>query len=78
MPLTELLPTAQQLAQKVAGKSAVAVRLCLDAVLQGLEMSQTEALNKEANLLGLAADTDDAMEGVSAFLEKRKPEFQHK
>jgi enoyl-CoA hydratase len=52
--------------------------LCLDAVLQGLEMSQREALSKEANLLGLAADTADAMEGVTAFLEKRKPEFQHK
>jgi 1,4-dihydroxy-2-naphthoyl-CoA synthase len=35
-------------------------------------------LSKEANLLGLLADTEDAMEGVTAFLEKRKPDFQHK
>lgn len=78
VPLSELLPTAEQLAQKIAEKSAEAVRLCLDSVLQGLEMSQADALNKEANLLGLAADTDDAIEGVTAFLEKRKPVFQHK
>lgn len=78
VPLSELLPTAEQLAQKVAEKSAEAVRLCLDAILQGLEMSQADALNREANLLGLAADTDDAMEGVTAFLEKRKPVFRKK
>ena len=78
VPLGELMQTAETLAQKLAEKSAAAVRLCLDAVLQGLEMSQREALGKEANLLGLAADTADAMEGVTAFLEKRKPEFQHK
>jgi enoyl-CoA hydratase len=78
VPLAELLPTAEELAKKVAAKSAVAVRLCLDAVLQGLEMSQTEALIKEANLFGLAADTDDSTEGVAAFLEKRKPVFKNK
>lgn len=78
VPLSELMPAAEQLAEKVAEKSAAAVRLCMDAVLQGLEMSQTDALRKEANLLGLAADTADATEGVVAFLEKRKPEFQHK
>ena len=78
VPPSELMSAAEQLAEKVSGKSAGAVRFCLDAVLQGLEMSQTDALRKEANLLGLAADTADATEGVTAFLEKRKPEFQHK
>jgi len=78
VPVEELLPAAQGLAKKIAEKSGVAVRLCLDSVLQGLEMSQTEALANEANLLGLAATTDDAVEGVSAFLEKRKPVFKHR
>ncbi len=52
--------------------------MCLDSVLQGLEMSRTEALANEANLLGLAAATEDAMEGVTAFLEKRAPEFKNR
>jgi len=77
VPLAELMQTVEQLAKKVAEKSSEAVRFCLEAVL-GLEMPQREALSKEANLLGLAADTADAMEGVTAFLEKRKPEFLHK
>ena len=78
VPLSELMQTAEQIAQKVVEKSSEAVRLCIDAVLQELEMPQREALSKEANLLGLAADTEDAMEGVTAFLEKRKPVFAHK
>ena len=77
VPQAELMQAAEQLAQKIAEKSAEAVRLCLDSVLQGLEMTQADALNKEADLLGLAADTADAMEGVTAFLEKRKPVFKH-
>lgn len=78
VPGEELLSEAEVLAKKITEKSGVAVRLCLDSVLQGLEMSQTEALANEANLLGLAASTDDAIEGVSAFLGKRKPVFKHR
>lgn len=78
VPLAELMQTAEALAKKIVEKSGVAVRLCMDSVLDGLEMSKTEALINEANILGLAATTADAMEGVKAFLEKRKPSFQNK
>jgi enoyl-CoA hydratase len=78
VPQGDLISSAEALAKKIAEKSGIAVRLCLDSVLSGLEMSQTEALANEANLLGLAATTEDAMEGVTAFLEKRKPAFRNK
>ena len=78
VPLPELMQTAETLAKKIIEKSGVAVRLCMDSVMQGLEMSKTDALINEANILGLAATTADAMEGVNAFLEKRKPMFQNK
>ncbi len=78
VPLQELMQTAEALAKTIIEKSGVAVRLCMDSVMQGLEMSKTEALSNEANILGLTATTADAMEGVKAFLEKRKPVFQNK
>jgi enoyl-CoA hydratase len=64
--------------KKIIEKSGVALRLCMDSILEGLEMSKTEALSNEANTLGLAAATEDSMEGVLAFMEKRKPVFQNK
>lgn len=78
VPLQVLMQTAEALAKKIIEKSGIAVRLCMDSVMQGLEMSKTEALSNEANILGLTATTADAMEGVKAFLEKRKPVFQNK
>jgi enoyl-CoA hydratase len=78
VPQAELMVAAEGLARKIREKSGVALRLCLDSVLQGLEMSKTEALTNEANVLGLASTTADAMEGVNAFLEKRKGDFQNK
>jgi enoyl-CoA hydratase len=78
VPAADLMKTAEGLAKKIIEKSGAAVRLCMDSMLRGLEMSKTEALLNEANILGLAATTADAMEGVNAFLEKRKPVFQNK
>lgn len=78
VPIAELMKTVEALAKKIVEKSGVAVRLCMDSVLQGLEMPKTEALINEANILGLTVTTSDAMEGVNAFLEKRKPVFQNK
>jgi len=66
------------LAKKIAAKSSVALRICIDSVSRGLEMTQREALEQEAALLGLAASTEDAMEGVTAFLEKRTPAFKNR
>ena len=78
VPPEELIPTVEALARKIMQKSGIAIRLCMDSVLQGQEMSQSEALANEANILGLASTTDDAMEGITAFLEKRKPMFQNR
>ncbi len=53
----------------------LAVRLALEAVERGLDMSLDEGLLLEANHFGLLAATADMKEGLTAFLEKRAPKF---
>jgi enoyl-CoA hydratase/carnithine racemase len=60
----------------IAAKPAVAVRYCIDAINEGLEMSFAEGCQHEAVLFGLVTATDDMREGTRAFLEKRKLEFK--
>ena len=54
----------------------LAVRLSMEAVDQGPEMSLYEGLLLEANHFGLLAATQDMKEGLTAFLEKRTAKFQ--
>jgi len=54
----------------------LAVRLAMEAVDQGLEMTLDEGLLLEANHFGLLAATQDTKEGLTAFLEKRSAKFQ--
>lgn len=74
----ELQDTCRALAHNLASKSAPVVRYCMQAVHRGLECTLAEGLNLEASLFGLCCATADKNEGTSAFLQKRKPDFQHK
>jgi enoyl-CoA hydratase len=69
----ELLDCAWQLAEKIATKSQVAIRLIKEAVENGMEMESQKAFTYEAELFGLCFATEDQKEGMSAFLEKRQP-----
>ena len=75
VPLAELLPEAERLARSIAEKSPVAVRLILEAVTHGPDMTLDDGLRFEADLFGLACSTEEIKEGISAFLEKRKRSF---
>lgn len=78
VPAAELLDSAKEMAKKIASKGAVAIRLCKEAVNEGLEMEVEKAFAHEANLFGLCFATEDQKEGMSAFLEKRAPQFKGK
>ncbi|HEY4612823.1 MAG TPA: enoyl-CoA hydratase-related protein [Bacteroidota bacterium] len=78
VPLSELMKTAESIAQKIASKGQVAVRLALKAVNITDETNLTDGLALEASLFGVCCSSDDFKEGTKAFLEKRKPVFKNK
>ncbi|MGG5460120.1 short-chain-enoyl-CoA hydratase [Clostridium sp. B9] len=74
----ELMDKARELANKIMMKSPVGVRLAKAAINNGLNMDTESAYNYEADLFGLCFSTEDQVEGMSAFVEKRKADFQDK
>ena len=76
VPADKLMAEAESLLRSIMANGPLAVRLCIEAVDAGLEMSLDEALLLEANHFGLLASTEDMREGMGAFLEKRTASFR--
>ena len=70
------LADAIELAQVVARRPPIAARLAKQAVLAADETTLSGGLDHERRLFELAMATEDRVEGMRAFLEKRKPEFR--
>ena len=62
--------------ETILSRGPVAVRLALETIRRGMNMSQPEAEIIESDMFALAATTTDMREGMTAFLEKRKPAFR--
>ena len=75
VPPEALAAETSRLAATLAAQAPVAVRRILELVHHGLDMSLAEAAVFEASTFGLVNGTEDAREGTTAFLEKRKPRF---
>jgi enoyl-CoA hydratase len=72
----DLLPRAEAIAHKIIANAPISIRLSIEAVNKGLDMSLSEGLTLEASLFGLSFSTADKTEGTQAFLEKRAPQFK--
>jgi enoyl-CoA hydratase/carnithine racemase len=70
------LDAALELADTVAERPPLAVRLGKQAVLAAEETALSAGLDQERRLYELAMATEDRVEGMNAFVEKRKPEFR--
>jgi enoyl-CoA hydratase/carnithine racemase len=70
------LQEAMSLAQDVATRPPIAARLAKQAVLIAEETAMSAGLENERRLYELALATEDRVEGMSAFLEKREPRFE--
>jgi enoyl-CoA hydratase len=70
------LVEAKRVASDIAAKGPVATRLAKEAVDRAFEGSLTLGVEYERRLLYLALASEDAKEGLTAFLEKRRPDFK--
>jgi enoyl-CoA hydratase/carnithine racemase len=72
----EWLDAALELAEVVARRPPIAARLAKQAVLAAEETTLAAGLEQERRLYELAMATEDRVEGMTAFIEKRRPEFK--
>ena len=72
----EWMPKTVELAQVVARRAPIAARLGKQAVLAADETGLTAGLDAERRLFDIAMATEDRVEGTTAFIEKRRPEFK--
>lgn len=77
VPKGEGMEAARQLAEKIASHSLQALGRIKRLVNEGCEMPLDEGLVIERQLFAELFETKDAKEGISAFVEKRKPVFTH-
>ena len=76
VPLDQLEAKTMEIANRIAEKGPVALRLAKEAVKLASRSNLDEGLRREVDLFALCFATEDKDEGVQAFLEKRKPEFK--
>lgn len=74
----DVLELAKKWANLISSRGPIAVQKAKEAMHKGIEMSLEKGLKLEAKQFADICDTEDKVEGVAAFLEKRQPEFTGK
>ncbi|BAI81290.1 3-hydroxybutyryl-CoA dehydratase [Deferribacter desulfuricans SSM1] len=73
-----LINSVMETANKIASNGPIGVAYAKKAILTGVNLPLSEALDLEASLFGILFSTEDQKEGMKAFVEKRKAEFKGK
>jgi enoyl-CoA hydratase len=76
VPQAQLLASCREMAERIASRGPVAVRLCKEAVNNGVEIDLARACQYEVDQFALCFTSDEQKEGMRAFLEKRPAKFQ--
>jgi enoyl-CoA hydratase/carnithine racemase len=75
-PAEKLLEETEAYVQKIAAGASAAIANTKQAVYQGVDLPLSEALALERNLIEPLFRTEDAEEGLTAFVEKRQPDYK--
>jgi enoyl-CoA hydratase len=78
VPREHWFDAALKVAQEMAKKPPIALRLAKEAVLKAHELSLEEGVQHERKLFYMLFATEDQKEGMRSFVEKRKPSFKGK
>jgi enoyl-CoA hydratase len=76
VPADKLMDRARELAGLIAANGPYGVGLSKRAINVGGELDMHRGLQMEADLFGMVFSTEDRVEGVSAFLDKRPAQFK--
>ncbi|MGQ9507885.1 MAG: enoyl-CoA hydratase-related protein [Thermodesulfobacteriota bacterium] len=75
-PQTTLMEETRKVASQIAANGSVGVRLAKMVIDTGFNMDLAEACALESYAFGIGFASEDQKEGMSAFVEKRKPNFK--
>jgi len=75
VPADQLMTTCLDLANKIASKGPAAVKLAKTVINKGIQADLSTGSSYEAEAFGLCFSTGEPKEGITAFLEKRKPNW---
>ena len=78
VPRAELDAAVDDWAAKLASKSPLLMRMGKDAMFRQQDMAFMDALDYLRGNLSMALSTEDVVEGVTAFMEKREPHWKGK
>jgi enoyl-CoA hydratase len=73
---TDLDPVVEEMCRKIAAKSPIALSMGKQAINQGMQTDMRTAMAIEAKCFCVCFGSEDRIEGMKAFLEKRKPAFK--
>ncbi|MGL5353964.1 MAG: short-chain-enoyl-CoA hydratase [Clostridium sp.] len=76
--LENLMEEARAMASMIIANAPIAVKLCKDAIDRGMQVGIDNAIIIEAEDFGKCFSTEDQVEGMSAFVERRTKNFQNK
>jgi enoyl-CoA hydratase/carnithine racemase len=76
VPVTAVMSTAMEMAQDMAQKSPLSLSYSKEALLKGMDLTLDQGLRMELDMYLVLFSTSDRVEGITAFKEKRKPDFK--